>query len=60
MYDGKINRWSTEVMPFESKTKEDYRWRKEQLANAKEYEFEAEMHDKSSWNNGPILKLRTD
>jgi hypothetical protein len=27
MYDASFDRWSTEIAPFESKTKEDYEWR---------------------------------
>jgi hypothetical protein len=28
IYDGIVDRWSTNIMKFESKTKEDYEWRR--------------------------------
>ena len=32
-YDGTISRWSTNLAQFETKTKEDYEWRKANLVN---------------------------
>ncbi len=59
-YDKKVSRWSTDLAPFESKTLEDYAWRHEFVAKAVPYEFEAEVHDKSSWNKSTIIDFRID
>ena len=42
-YDGVINRWSTYIAKFESKTKNDHEWRKNILSNCKDVEIDA--HD---------------
>lgn len=52
-YDRKVNRWSTDLAPFESKTKDDYEWRTNVLAKTEQ--LECEIHDKSTWNKGHIL-----
>lgn len=57
LYDTKISRWSLEVMKFESHTKEDYKWRREVLAD--NVDFECEVHDKSNWNKATILGYKT-
>lgn len=59
-YDRKVTRWSTDIALFESKTKEDYAWRHEQVAKAVAYSFEAEVHDKSTWNKSTIIDFRTE
>ena len=43
-YDGVINRWSTYIAKFESKTKADHEWRKSILSGAVNVEIDA--HDK--------------
>lgn len=48
--------WSTDLAPFESKTKEDYAWRKEFLEGAKDYEVD--IHDKSTWCKGTIFEIK--
>ena len=55
-YDGQIDRWATEICPFESKTKEDYAWRKEFLENA--IDFEVDAHDKSTWLKSTIFEIK--
>lgn len=55
-YDGQIDRWATEICPFESKTKEDYAWRKEFLENATDLEVDA--HDKSTWLKATIFEIK--
>ena len=55
-YDGQIDRWATEICAFESKTKEDYAWRKEFLENAKDFEVDA--HDKSTWLKSTIFEVK--
>lgn len=57
-YDGRINRWSTELAQFESKTKQDYEWRRDKLAMGAK-DFECEVHDKSTWNKSTILEIKS-
>ena len=57
MYDRAIDRWSSDVAQFESKTKEDYEWRRQFLVNAEN--FECDMHDKATWNKGTIFNIET-
>ena len=40
-YDGVFNRWSRHLAPFESRTKEDYAWRRENLIDCIETEVDA-------------------
>ena len=48
-----MDRWSTDLVQFETKTKEDYEWRKTVLQNA--INLECDVHDKSSWNKSTVL-----
>ena len=56
IYDGIVDRWSTNIMQFESKTKEDYEWRRQFLQNA--VNLECEVHDKMSWNKATIFEVK--
>jgi hypothetical protein len=56
-YDTTMDRWATQICPFESKTKEDYAWRHEKLTEAKDLEIDA--HDKSSWLKATIFETKT-
>lgn len=55
-YDTSMDRWATQICPFESKTKEDYEWRRENLTQAKD--FEVDSHDKSSWLKATIFETK--
>jgi hypothetical protein len=55
-YNGVVNRWSTRLMKFESKTKQDYEWRQTLIAQAKN--FECDVHDMSTWCNATISKVK--
>ena len=44
-YDNTISRWSTFIAQFETKTKEDYEWRKQNLVDCKQF-FNVDCHDK--------------
>lgn len=48
-----MNRWSTDLLVFETKTKEDYEWRRSILTT--KVDLECEIHDKSTWNKSTIL-----
>ena len=50
--DRRVSRWSIEVAPFESKTKELFEWK----ASLKEGDF-VDAHDKASWNKSTIFKI---
>lgn len=54
-YDKNVNLWSTDIAPFESKTKEDYEWRATVLSKTEQ--LECEVHDKSTWNKSTILSF---
>lgn len=53
-YDCNVDRWSTNVAPFETKTKEDYIWRAENLQGEKAM-LEVDVNDKGVWRSGTIL-----
>ena len=55
-FDTTLSKWSTNVMPFESQTKEWYTWIKEDLENCQEYVLD--VHDKFNWEEATILKIR--
>lgn len=55
-YDRTVDRWSTDLLPFETKTKEDYEWRDENLVKAEM--FECDLHDKQSWGKCTILEVK--
>lgn len=55
-YDTTMDRWATQICLFESKTKEDYAWRREQLAGAQDFEVDA--HDKGSWLKSTIFETK--
>lgn len=55
-YDCRVDRWSTDLMPFETKTKDDYAWRNQFLENASM--FECDVHDKSTWSKATILEVK--
>lgn len=55
-FDRKISRWSSDLAPFESKTKEDYEWRRQNLVNAKD--FECDAHDKNKWEKATIFEVK--
>lgn len=56
IYDGRMDRWSTDLVQFETKTKEDYEWRRQNLVNATM--LEVDVHDKSSWNKATIFEVK--
>jgi len=51
--DRYLDRWSVDIAPFESKTKELYAWK--QTLTTKSV---VDGHDKSSWNKSTILDVK--
>jgi len=56
IYDGTIDRWSTNLVQFESKTKADYEWRHNNVVNARM--LECDVHDKATWNKSTIFEVK--
>lgn len=56
-WDADYDRWSTDLAEFETKTKEDYAWRNENLANPDLKDFILDMHDKFKWEEGTIFDI---
>jgi len=50
--DRRVSRWSVEVAPFESKTKELFEWK----SSLKEGDL-VDANDKSVWNKSTIFKV---
>jgi hypothetical protein len=48
-----MDRWSVEIAPFESKTKDNWEWRKTITVNQV-----VDSHDKSVWNKSTILDIK--
>jgi hypothetical protein len=58
-YDQRISRWSSNLAPFESKTKEDYEWRRDLVANLDaEKGLECDVNDKTQWNKSTIFEVK--
>lgn len=58
LYDTKnadryIDRWSVEIAPYESKTKELFEWKNTLAANTV-----VDAHDKTVWNKSTILEIK--
>jgi hypothetical protein len=51
--DRYLDRWSVEIAPYESKTKENWEWRGTILVNQL-----VDAHDKSVWNKSTILDIK--
>ena len=51
--DRLMDRWSVEIAPFESKTKENWEWRQTLSINTV-----VDSHDKSVWNKSTILDIK--
>lgn len=51
--DRYIDRWSIEIAPFESKTKELFEWKKSVSVN-----MTVDAHDKTVWNKSTILDIK--
>ena len=51
-----IETWSTDLQPFESRTKEDYAWRREVLMSEdREDRFLIDCHDDYKWEEASVL-----
>lgn len=48
-----MDRWSVEIAPFESKTKELWEWKKTVVSN-----MMVDANDKSVWNKSTILDIK--
>lgn len=55
-HDCDTDRWSINLMKFESKTKEDYEWRRS-WANEESKDIEVDMHDGYKWEEGTIFDI---
>jgi hypothetical protein len=51
-----MDRWSTDLVQFETKTKADYEWRRNNVVNAKM--LECDVHDKATWNKATIFEIK--
>jgi hypothetical protein len=51
--DKTFDRWSVEVAPFESKTKESWEWRSSLVVGS-----EVDAYDRTSWCRSTILELK--
>ena len=57
VYDRLMDRWSTEVAPFESKTKEDYAWRTQMLTEDATM-VEVDVHDNNMFRSGTVFSIK--
>jgi len=55
-----MDRWSTDIAQFEAKTKEDYAWRRENLAKLDLVDFIVDCHDKFKWEEGTLFNVFED
>jgi hypothetical protein len=51
--DRYLDRWSVEIAPYESKTKESWEWRSTLITGQV-----VDSHDKSVWNKSTILDIK--
>jgi hypothetical protein len=51
-YDCRVERYAAEIAQFESKTKDDYEWKRTSIAEW----MEVDAHDKFSWNKATLVK----
>lgn len=58
-YDLDIDRWSINLAQFESRTKEDYEWRRS-FASEDTENFLVDMHDLFKWEEGTIFDISVD
>jgi hypothetical protein len=56
-YDCSVDRWSTNVATFETKTKGDYKWRAEILDGSQKNQ-EVDVNDKGIWRAATILEYK--
>ena len=59
-YDHDLERWSTDIAEFESRTKEDYAWRREHLNREDLADYIVDVHDKFKWEEGTIFSTFID
>ena len=59
-YDVELDRWSTDIAKFESKTEEDHKWRTENLKKLNLVDFVCDMHDKIKWEEGTVFNIVED
>ena len=58
-YDGNLDMWSNYIAKYESKTKDTYAWRKENVVNCEtegEKAYELDGHDNTSWCKSTVLQ----
>lgn len=55
-----LDRWSTDIAQFNSKTEEDHKWRSENIAKNDLVDFVCDMHDKIKWEEGTIFNVIED
>jgi hypothetical protein len=55
-FDQVVSRWSNDLMPFESQSKDDYEWRAAELEDAEDACFD--VNDLYNWEEATILKTR--
>ena len=58
-YDLTIDRWSINLSQFESKTKEDYEWRRS-WASEESTNIELDVHDHYKWEEGTIFDISVE
>lgn len=56
-FDHDLDRWSINIAEFETKTKEDYEWRKTWAKEGSSMDCEVDMHDFYKWEEGTIFDI---
>lgn len=59
-FDRDIAVWSTDVAQFETHTKEDYEWRRANLAQPGVTDYLADIHDHFRWEEGTLFNVSED
>ena len=56
-FDRDIERWSTEIAQFETHTKDDYAWRRENLVAPNLVDVLVDCHDGFRWEESTIFNV---
>ena len=59
-YDHDLPNWSADIAEFETRTKNDYEWRRACFANPEVTDYICDMHDNIKWEQGTIFDVRED
>lgn len=56
-FDRDIDRWSTDVAQFETRTKEDYEWRRSSMGAPSDAGYVADVHDLYKWEEATLFRV---